>query len=192
MSVPKAIAYTGYPGAGKTEAAKFGQQWVGGDHISMGESVKEIALDLLGPEATSHEIGHWATVSREVSGPDVMARYLVEKWQADGFPEQPVHIEGVRSIYEIIIFQQVFGAIPIIFVEADFEARLRRLKCRGRDGESTFRAVDLAERDRREAKWGIGDLDLLSQNRVPNDDELSTLNNRIGSRLTNILGIPNQ
>jgi len=192
MDHPRAVAYTGYPGAGKTEAAKFGVEWVGGEHVSMGEAVKELAYDTLGPDATSHEIGRWATVSRAEEGPDIMARRLIRKWKREGHPEEPIHIEGVRSILEVAVFQRRLGYIPILFLEAPFEARLRRLKGRGRDGESTFQAADLEERDQREARWGMSDLDLLSQNRVANDHLLPTLRNRIGSRLLNINELPNQ
>lgn len=192
MNYPRAIAYAGYPGAGKTEAAKLGVECVGGEHVSMGEAVKELAYGKLGPDAASHEIGRWATVSRAESGPDIMARRLIRKWKREGYPEEPVHIEGVRSIYEVAVFQRRLGFIPILFLEAPFEARLERLKGRGRDGESTFQAPDLAERDRREARWGMGDLDLLSQDRVANDHELSTLRNRIASRLVTVHGLPTQ
>lgn len=189
-SAPRAIAYAGYPGAGKTEAATYGLDWVGGEHVSMGQAVKEVALDELGPDATSHEIGHWATVSREVSGPDVMARRIVRKWQEGGPPREPVHIEGVRSIHEVRAFQEMFGYVPILFIDAPFQTRLDRLQERGRDGEADFGETDLLERDGREAEWGMADLDVLAQHRVPNEDSLVVLKNRVGSRLMNVLGLP--
>lgn len=145
----------------------------------MGEAVRELARENLGPEATSHEIGHWATVSREVNGPEIMAKRLVTKWREGREPDTPVHIEGVRSIHEVAAFDRLFTFVPIIFVDAPFGTRLSRLNSRGRDGEDAFDVVDLVERDNREAEWGVRQIRFYSQYTLPNDDDISTLRNRL-------------
>jgi hypothetical protein len=155
----------------------------------MGDAVKEIALDELGSEATSHEIGHWATVSREVNGPAVMAERITEKWDENGPPREPVHIEGVRSIEETLTFRDYFGNVPVVFIEAPFETRLERLQERGRDGEDAFDHHDLWDRDYRESEWGLKDLEVIADYQIQNTGSLAELKNRVGSYLQTVLAL---
>ncbi|QSG06335.1 Dephospho-CoA kinase [Halapricum desulfuricans] len=112
-----------------------------------------------------------------------MANRVIEWWDEHGYPEEPVHIEGIRAIEELYVFEVVFGYIPVIFVDADPDIRLQRLQQRGRDGEDRFGKVDLIERDIREAEWGLRKLEHLSDHPVENDLDYGALKNRIGMKL---------
>jgi dephospho-CoA kinase len=189
MSHPRAIAYAGFPGAGKTEAARFGVEHVGGTHVSMGEVVKALAKAEIGTDATSEQIGEWATLRREFNGEDAMALLLVERWATSDVPVDPVHIEGVRSPEEIEVFRRFFPDLSVVFVDSDFEDRLSRIQARDRDGEGGFDGEDLIERDEREMDWGLLHLHEIADYHLPNDGDLSVLRNRVRMLTEGILGI---
>lgn len=184
---PNAIVYAGFPGAGKSVAAQYGAEFIGGTHVSMGAVVKTVANQLLGPEATSHEIGAWASHQRENHGPDIMAQHVLRAWAETGPPDPPLHIEGARSVAEVEAFEAAFGDIPIIFVDASETERLARLRNRARDGEGSFGSGDLAARDTREIEWGLVGIEAQADYRLDNDHQLSTLQNRVATVLETLL-----
>lgn len=160
----------GYPGAGKSAAADIASDR-GIPSVTMGNMVRERATEELGPDATSNEIGEWATEQREQHGDTIVAH-----WTADYISELSapvVVIDGVRSLDELSQFKQAFDDVTVLHIHAPKETRLQRLRDRGRDGEDTFTMADLDARDTREDDWGVATLlETVNPKTIVNDSDL--------------------
>lgn len=164
----------GYPGSGKSTVATYASAH-GYTVVEMGEQVKQRAYDELGENATSNEIGEWATKQREKHGKEIVAKWTIEHIQQD-VSSNKILIDGVRSIEEYTVFEEEFGDVEIIHVTTSFKNRLKRLQERGRDGEETFTAEDLNHRDKREAEWGVAKLLQEKEvTKIPNSGTLDRL-----------------
>lgn len=152
------ITVIGHPGSGKSTALSVADD-LGIPHITMGDVVRDRAQEALGPDADSGDIGQWATEQRAEHGYQVMAEYTVDRLESD--PEfmhaDTVVVEGVRGADELSVLRDL-GEITCIYIYADPATRLERLVERGRNGEDKFTMQDLAERDHREAEWGVREL----------------------------------
>ena len=147
--------FTGYPGSGKSTACDIAAD-AGVPTTSMGDIVRKRARDELGTDATSNDIGNWATEQREKHGDTVFAEYT-----ADDIEERfdgTVVVDGVRSRDELEVFNDRFDDVTLVYVRAPFEERLSRIQSRGREDEGDATAADLRERDQREEEWGLADL----------------------------------
>ena len=151
---PRAICYAGLPGAGKSEAARIGQDVLGGTRDSMGQAMRRAFQSEADRDVTSESLGEFATNFRKNHGADGLAERMIMEWGYGEKPERPVHIDGLRCVEEIRKFEDFFGEIAVIFVDASEGVRLSRLRGRDRDGEGAFQMIDLRKRDAREYEIG--------------------------------------
>lgn len=148
--------FTGLPGAGKSAASNIAEE-KGFPVVEMGQVVRDTATDELGTEATSSEIGEWATAHREEHGNEIFAKYTADMISAK-FDDETVVIDGLRTPMEFEVFDSAFNSARMILVTAPEETRLNRLQSRGREDESNFTLEDLRERDERELEWGVREI----------------------------------
>ena len=184
MKVPKAICYAGYPGAGKSQAVQAGVEAIGGSAVSMGDYIRRFYREDVGDDTDSHSLGQYATRFRERNGPEGLAARMCQEWDESGTPKLPVHIDGLRCKEGHAEFTSFFGNVPIIYLQAGFGERHRRMRNRGREGEDRFTREDLLERDRREAEWGTPLLRGLDETLiVPNHHTVEILESEISTVL---------
>ena len=187
------ICTVGYPGAGKTAAQKPAKER-GIPVVVMGNRVRGRALSnipdskLEKAEASdvnpskSDLIGEWATEQREVHGDAVVAEWTVE-YVENRIESDTVLVDGMRSIAERDVFENAFENVVVLFVEASFETRLRRLQNRGRDGEDAFSAKDLEERDGREDEWGVAEVIKTADTTITNESTVGEFHEEVGAFL---------
>ena len=175
----KVYGITGLPGSGKSIISRIAKN-EGVHIISMGDIVRKEA------EKQNCSSGDAAVNLRKKYGNNVIAERCVEEiqnhyrdrinssnakltkmYQTNDQKtskrkfkkvEQDVYIiEGIRSTYEVSIFRRNFRNFKIIAIHASPETRFNRLKRRNRSDDSTdFRKF--LERDRRELRFGIGNV----------------------------------
>lgn len=99
--------------------------------------------------------------------------------------EQDVYIiEGIRSPFEVNIFKKNFRNFKIIAIHSNPEVRYNRLKRRKRaDDSSDYRAF--LERDRRELKFGIGNVVALADFMLINEGPIPIFKNNVRALIAN-------
>jgi len=151
---PDAIALCGLPGAGKSFVSDKLSQVYDAPVISMGDAIRQEYEERFGQggpkdynEVTSSALGTFAAEWRD-EAPEEIPEKTVSIAESSG--SDLVIIDGVRSTTDVDVLKSRFAAFHLIEVTTPFYERLNRLTNRGREGESSFDAVDLAERDLRE------------------------------------------
>jgi dephospho-CoA kinase len=165
ISKPDAVAFCGLPGAGKSYTAEKTADVYDAPVVSMGDAIRHkwntVHKDF---EPSSKELGNFAAEWREDDPegiPETVTHIVDQKFQGTrGGSEQDLFIiDGVRSVADYEVLNDYFDEFYLIEVEAEFYTRLSRLQERGREEETDFTAVDLAERDEREReKLGFREL----------------------------------
>jgi dephospho-CoA kinase len=191
----KVYGITGLPGSGKSIISKFAED--NGIHIiSMGDMVRDKAETL---NCSSKDA---AVNLRKKYGNGIIAELCVEEiqnlskdlinnqkqLQHDLEKEDIYIIEGIRSPFEVDIFRNNFKDFRVIAIHSSPETRFKRLKQRHRSDDSDDFDTFL-ERDKRELKFGIGDViasaDFMLINDNPIQDELAKMivhfNNELNS-----------
>lgn len=99
--------------------------------------------------------------------------------------EQDIYIiEGIRSPYEVKYFKKFFKNFKVIAIHSNPEARFNRLKRRKRSDDSTdFKKFQ--ERDRRELKFGIGNVISLADYMLINEGPIQIFKNNVRALITN-------
>lgn len=148
----RAFAFTGMPGAGKSEAVEAAKA-LGIPVVRMGDMVWEEVRRRDLP-LTNENVGRVAGEMRDRSGKGVWAERTVEAIRKLGTDR--VVIDGVRSPDEVEAFRRLLGHdFVLVAIHAAPAVRLARLLGRNRADdvktEEEFRA-----RDARELAWGIG------------------------------------
>lgn len=183
-----ALFIYGLPGAGKSTVLSVAEDY-DIPSITMGDVVRVEAEKALGEGFDSSELGEWATRQREMHGPTIMAEYTLE--HVVGVTEPLVIIEGPRSPAELDVFADTFTT-RTLRIDAPFDARLHRLQERGRDGEETFTAADLHDRDSRELiGWALGELFAADSPdyTIENTSSLTAYEDRITEILTQLTNL---
>lgn len=180
-----AFMYTGLPGAGKTTVAELAQDNIGGMRVNTGTIVRGAAEEQGYENPTSEELGEFAAKSREIYGDGFAIDWFVEDVQ-DGTVdvEYPVHFDGVRNVAGVEAVREFATDALLIYVNANFERRLHRLRQRDRDDESEFEPIDLVERDANELN-NLGTAEILNSDEVDviieNDyDDIEPLRREVG------------
>jgi len=155
LAMTRVYCFTGYPASGKSTAGEIASD-EGYPVIEMGEAVRSRAYDALGKDATSEEIGEWATQHREVKSNDIFARYTAESVASES--SEIVIIDGLRTLNELQVFRNRFETVVLVYVETPFETRLQRIQTRNREDEGDYTKENLQERDAREDEWGVKEL----------------------------------
>jgi dephospho-CoA kinase len=182
----RVIGVTGMPGSGKGVVAGIARS-MGVEVVRMGDVIRDEA------QKRNASVGEVAVKLREEQGKYVVAERCVEKIKQSEMGSDEIGskyknrfymIEGIRSPYEVEIFKKNFENFKIIAVHSTPKARFKRLKRRMRFDDSTERS-EFEKRDKRELKFGIGDVIATSDYMVVNGWSISKFKSIVRSILQN-------
>jgi dephospho-CoA kinase len=149
----KVVAFTGMPGAGKSEAVEVALAR-GIPVVRMGDLVRaEVRRrGLAGDDAT---VGAVANEVRKTQGMDAWAA-RTSQWIRQNHPKAPVVVvDGVRNWEEVDRLRKDLGSeFRLVAITAAPQARVDRLIRRGR-ADDPKGPGQLEARDEREMGWGI-------------------------------------
>ena len=91
-------------------------------------------------------------------------------------------IEGIRSPYEVEIFKKNFKNFKVIAVHSTPQTRFNRVKKRNRSDDSA-KLSEFQKRDKRELKFGIGDVIATADYMVINEGPLKKIKTVVRSML---------
>ncbi|HEC75642.1 MAG TPA: flagellar hook-basal body complex protein FliE [Thermoplasmatales archaeon] len=168
----KFIAFTGLPGAGKTEAVNIAKE-LGIKVVSMGDEVRNETM-LRGLELNDRNVGRIANEMREKYGKDIWAKKCLEKIENN----EIVVIDGIRNIEEVETFRKAIKNFVLVAIHASPSIRYERLMKRQREDDST-KIEDLKKRERRELAWGIGNVIAMADIVVINEGSLEEFREKI-------------
>lgn len=174
----KAIAFTGLPGAGKTEAVNIAKE-MGIKVVSMGDEVRNETL-ARGLELNDRNVGRIANEMREKHGKDIWAKKCLKKIEKNGV----VVIDGIRNIEEVETFRNSIKNFILVAIHASPSTRYERLIKRQREDDSK-KIEDLKEREKRELEWGIGNVIAMADIVVVNEGSLEEFREKIKDILKN-------
>jgi dephospho-CoA kinase len=164
----RVIGVSGMPGSGKGVVSSIAQQ-MGMRIIRMGDIVRDEA------KIRGLNVGQTAVTLRKENGDYVVALKCVEKIKREDKHyrnnKTTYMIEGIRSPYEVDIFQKNFPRFAVISVFSNPKTRFRRLKRRQRSDDS-LELIEFQNRDKREMGFGIGDVIATSDFMVINEGPL--------------------
>lgn len=149
----RVVAFTGMPGAGKSEAVAEARRR-GLPIVTMGDFVRA-ATSAQGLPLTDENLGRIATQMRRERGADWWAQRTCDEIERRHRGSRLVVIDGVRTLEEVEAFRRRLGAaFQLVAVETSLEMRADRLRRRGRPDDGTT-VEQVRERDEREVGWGI-------------------------------------
>ena len=161
----KVLGVTGMPGSGKsvfidTALEKYGIV------VSMGDIIREKATE------RGENSGTTARKLREEHGQYIVAKLTIEKIK--GFLEvqddvKTILIDGIRSPYEIEMFDVNFDEFTSVSLYASPKTRFKRVTLRNRKDDSSV-YEDFKERDQRELDLGIGEVIATADYLIKNED----------------------
>jgi dephospho-CoA kinase len=159
------VLLTGMPGSGKEEFVKMCADR-GIRVLRMGDFVRAEAASK-GLPMTDSEVGGFAHRMREEKGYDYWARRT-----AEALDDKLTLIDGLRGKDEFNLFhKRAKRGLLVVAVKASPHVRFQRLRARGRsDAPATF--ADFEERDRREKRWGLGEVIANANHVIENESTL--------------------
>ena len=178
MGAIKVVAFTGMPGAGKSEAVRVARER-GFQVLRMGDAVwEEVRQRGLPLEASV--VGKLADEMRSTEGPDVWARRTLERVDTS---ESLVVIDGIRSKAELDTFKRALrGDFVVVLISCPDHLRLTRVAARDRE-DDTATVEAFRERDRRELGWGLGDVIAAADILIDNTGSVADLRREVGNPL---------
>ncbi len=169
------------PGSGKGIVAGVARN-LGFEIIRMGDVIREEA------RKRNTNIGEMAVQIRKEHGDFVVAERCIQKIKdLSSDPGNSSHhfiIEGIRSPFEVEMFQENFPGFKILSVYSSPETRFKRLLNRKRIDDSLDKPK-FESRDKRELKFGIGEVIAQADFMVVNEGTMKRFKNIIRSILTN-------
>ncbi|NYB26520.1 MAG: AAA family ATPase [Methanobacteriaceae archaeon] len=177
----KVIGVTGMPGSGKGIVAGVAKS-LGYEIIRMGDVIREEA------KKRNAKIGDTAVQLRKDYGEFVVAERCIQKIK-DISKDSSNHsdlfiIEGIRSPFEVEMFRENFPGFKVLSVNSSPDTRFRRLLNRKRADDSLDKS-EFESRDKRELKFGIGEVIARADYMVPNEGSIKRFKNTIRSILNN-------
>lgn len=168
----KVVAFTGMPGAGKTEAINIARS-MDFPVVSMGDKVRAEAQQhcLADNDAA---VGSFADGMRQQYGLNIWARRCLE----DIKKHSRAVIDGIRNIEEVETFKHEISHFILVAIHASPQTRYKRLMQRKRADDS-LSVEDLKKREQRELSWGIGDVIAMADIVVANENDLGELREKI-------------
>ncbi len=170
----KAIAFTGMPGAGKTEAVKVAKE-MGIRVISMGDEVREETRKR-GLEINDENLGKIADEMRKKHGMNIWAKKCLRKIEM--MEDKIIVIDGIRNIEEVETFRNKIENFILVAIHASPSTRYNRLIKRGRKDDS-IKIEDLKRREKRELAWGVGNVIAMADIIVINENSLEKFKEKI-------------
>ncbi len=176
----KVVAFTGLPGAGKSEAVRVADE-AGLNIVRMGDEVRA-EVSARGLPLNDENLGRVANEMREREGMDVWAKRCLPKIEGRAMEI----IDGIRNIEEVEVFRRSIDDFVIIAIHASPKTRYQRLMKRGREDDSL--SIDaLEKRDERELGWGIGNVVAMADIIITNEGSLDEFRKKVG-RILNQVG----
>jgi len=176
----KVIAFTGMPGAGKTEAVAVARE-LGIPVVSMGDEVRK-ETERRGLPLTDEHVGRVAEEMRKTHGMDVWARRCLARIEGDNV----VIVDGIRNHEEVELFRNNIPDFILVAVHASPARRYERLMARRREDDS-MSVEELKVREKRELAWGLGDVIAMADIVVVNEGSLETFREKIKEMLSQFL-----
>lgn len=163
----KVIGVTGLPGSGKGFLFDIAKE-NGAIVVNMGDRIREVAAE------RGADVGTTARKLREEQGQYVVAKLTIKKINElieENKDADTILIDGIRSPYEIELFQDSFDNFISVAIYASPKTRFERLKLRNREDDSSV-YEDFKERDQRELDFGIGTVIASSDYLIQNESSL--------------------
>lgn len=155
----RVVAFTGLPGAGKTDAVEEAKRR-GLPIVVMGDFVRA-ETQARGLSPADANLGKTAQDMRQRLGADIMAVKTIDEIQRKHREARLVVVDGVRSLEEIQTLRARLGpSFQLVSIDAPEAERFARLRGRGRSDDS-HSVDDMRARDEREKAWGL--LEAISQ-----------------------------
>lgn len=176
----KIIGVTGMPGSGKGVVSGVARN-LGFEVVRMGDVIREEA------QKRGSSIGETAIQLRKEQGEFVIAGKSIENVKRlcnDKGSQSMIVIEGIRSPFEVEIFKRNFKDFKVLSVNSSPETRFKRLLSRKRVDDSHIKS-EFHKRDKRELKFGIGEVIATANFTVVNEGSKKRLMKIIRSILTN-------
>jgi dephospho-CoA kinase len=167
------------PGSGKSVISRVAAD-MEVQVVRMGDVIREEAI------RRGESPGLVAVKLRQEYGEFVVAQRCVDIINNSRNKKTSYLIEGIRSPFEVEIFQDYFPDFRVIAVHSKPKTRFKRLKRRKRSDDSSSQD-EFVSRDQRELKFGIGDVIALADYMVVNEGSLGKIKKLIRSILKNEL-----
>ncbi|RLF06200.1 MAG: dephospho-CoA kinase [Thermoprotei archaeon] len=151
------------PGSGKSILAEAARM-LGIPVVSMGDAVRGEAKRR-GLDLTPRTLAQLSLQLRESGGPAAIAELTLKHLPRGDI----ILIEGVRSLDEVERFKECFNRVVIVAVHSSPRTRFRRLLARRREDDPSS-WEEFVERDRRELRFGLGEVIALSDYMLVNED----------------------
>lgn len=161
----RVIGVTGLPGSGKSFVFEKAKER-GAVVVCMGDIIREKAAE------RGENVGTTARKLREEQGQYIVAKLTVEKimeFLQEHTESKIVLIDGIRSPYEIEMFDASFDDFISLSVYASPKTRFERITLRNRKDDSSV-YEDFKERDQRELDFGIGEVIATADFLIKNED----------------------
>lgn len=178
----KVIGVTGLPGSGKGLVFNKAQER-GAIVVNMGDRIREVAAE------RGAEVGITARKLREEQGQYVVAKLTIKKifeLLESNVESKTVLIDGIRSPYEVELFQNNFDDFSSIAIFASPELRFERLQLRNREDDSSV-YEDFQEREQRELDFGIGTVIATADYLINNESSLEEYENKVDEILNELM-----
>lgn len=151
-----AVGVAGYAGAGKTTVSKLFQEELDAVYANSGDQVRSHAIEALGEDVTSEEIGSWIHERIEEHGTRLVSEWLVSDIES-AEPTTYAVIDGVRKMPETEL-TSCFDRFYVVLVHADNADRYQRIETRNKPRENVSGESAHTERDEREETYGLTEL----------------------------------
>jgi dephospho-CoA kinase len=169
------------PGSGKSVISRVAAD-LGLKVVRMGDVIRDEA------QKRDESPGVVAVKLRQEHGEFVVAQRCVDIIKNSEDKEASYLIEGIRSPFEVKIFQNSFPGFRVIAVHSRPKTRFRRLKRRKRSDDSSDQD-EFISRDQREMKFGIGDVIAMADYMIVNEGSMGKIKKLVRSIMQNELEI---
>ncbi|UCF12283.1 MAG: flagellar hook-basal body complex protein FliE [Thermoplasmatales archaeon] len=172
----KIVAFTGMPCSGKSEAVRIAKD-KGIQVIRMGDMIWAETKNQ-GLELNDKNVGEVANSMRDKYGKDIWARKTVDSIKTLNKSNRIV-VDGIRNVEEIIFFKKELSSdFIVIAIDAPDKLRKKRALSRGRkDDSNDIKTIE--ERDKRELRWGIGEVIALADIVISNEGSIDEFRKRV-------------
>jgi dephospho-CoA kinase len=180
----RVVAFTGMPGAGKSEAVAVAKGR-GVPVVRMGDFVWE-ETKRRGLALVDANVGAVANEMRAKHGMDVWAQRTCDAILRDHAAAALVVVDGVRNNEEVATFRRRLGQrFELVAITAPPDLRVERLLQRKRTDDSATKD-EILRRDERELGWGIATSIALADHSIVNEGDLDAFRLAVADLLDRI------